>query len=114
MPIPMPLQGLKAAQPMMSPMGGPPGAGGSSPGVTPPGSSAAYQGPEQGPFKCSNCTYFMDPDQCSKPEVIQEQGGIVDPEGCCNYFTSLSMNDMSNPNRLTEPKEAWAGERRDG
>ena len=104
MPIPVPLQGLKDAQPVL-PMNNGVGA------QTPPGSPAAYQGPEHGPFKCSNCTYFLEPSQCSKPEVIQEQGGMVDPEGCCNYFTSMSMgSSVPNPDRLTEPKEAWAGE----
>lgn len=81
----MPLQGLKAVAPQMGAPAPPP-----SSSQTPPGSPASYMGPDQGPFECDNCGYYQDPGQCTKPEVIQETGGQVDPKGCCNFFESLS------------------------
>jgi hypothetical protein len=47
-----------------------------------------YEGPEDGPFECSNCTYYQDPNVCSQPAVVASQGGVVDPAGCCKFFTS--------------------------
>lgn len=39
-----------------------------------------YFGPDQGPFKCSLCEYFIANHGCKKVE------GYIDPDGCCNLF----------------------------
>lgn len=41
---------------------------------------ANYFGPDQGPFKCSHCEYFIVGGACKKVE------GTIDPDGCCNLF----------------------------
>jgi len=41
---------------------------------------ANYFGPDQGPFKCSHCEYFIVGGACKKVE------GYIDPDGCCNLF----------------------------
>lgn len=41
---------------------------------------AGYQGPDQGPFKCAHCEYFIAPSACSKVS------GPIAPEGCCNNY----------------------------
>lgn len=51
-----------------------------------------YEGPEDGPFQCSNCQFYSDPNQCQQPDVVRTQGGKVDPNGCCKFFNSLSAN----------------------
>jgi len=55
--------------------------------------NAGYQGPDQGPFKCANCEYFVAPGNCQRPEVLQQVGdadgdGVADveSEGCCNFY----------------------------
>lgn len=86
-PNPIMLRGLKAATPTNAD---------SEPGVskTPSGSPASYMGPDQGPFECDNCEYYVDPGNCKRPEVLKEVGdpdkdGLadVDPKGCCNFYT---------------------------
>ena len=84
------MQGLKAALPTAVPNTGTPAP---SSGSIPPN----YMGPDQGPFECDNCKYFIAPQNCSKPEVLQEVGDAdgdgyadVDPKGCCNLFESSS------------------------
>ncbi len=58
---------------------------------TPDATPAGYQPPSEGPFKCANCEYFTEPNQCGKRQVINELGGDkaaeVDPEGCCNFYS---------------------------
>lgn len=61
---------------------------------TPDGAVAAYQPPDQGPFRCDACEYYPNPYRCRKPEVIKELGKVpgedlarVDPAGCCNFFS---------------------------
>lgn len=49
-----------------------------------PAQAAGYQGPEHGPFQCSNCKFFENPNSCA---VVD---GTIDPSGCCNNFTSAS------------------------
>ena len=53
-----------------------------------------YEGPDDGPFRCDNCTFFAAPSQCSQQTVVKTQGGVVDPGGCCKFFNTLagSMN----------------------
>lgn len=41
---------------------------------------ANYDGPDQGPFMCQNCKFFLPEGACQKVE------GAIDPEGCCNLF----------------------------
>lgn len=40
-----------------------------------------YMGPENGPFMCSNCVYFMGDNQ-----PCQKVSDPVNAEGCCNQF----------------------------
>ena len=49
-----------------------------------------YEGPEDGPFQCDNCTFYQDPNQCTQPAVMTKLKGVVDPSGCCKFFTTLS------------------------
>ena|ERR1700693_5545726 len=97
----MPLQGLKSAAPAL-PQPAP------TSSKTLPGTPASYMGPEQGPFECDNCEYYQDPGQCTKPEVIQEQGGQVDPKGCCNFFESLSGTSGPSGSPNLPPQVAGA------
>jgi hypothetical protein len=61
----------------------------------------AYQGPEEGPFRCGRCVHFMaaaeasgGKDECWHPEVIKDPDmeidddghALVDARGCCEYF----------------------------
>ena len=49
-----------------------------------------YEPPESGPFRCDNCTFYADPNQCSQQQVVQAQKGVVDPAGCCKFFSTLT------------------------
>jgi hypothetical protein len=53
--------------------------------------TAGYLGPEHGPFTCSNCVYFQDGGAC------QIVAGQIDPNGCCNLFTT-----MQDPEAMAE------------
>ncbi len=68
---------------------------------TPDATPAGYQGPDQGPFKCANCEYFTEPNQCGKKQVIAELGGkksaTVDPEGCCNFYSKDTSGASTMP-----------------
>lgn len=62
-----------------------------------------YEGPENGPFRCDNCTYFQAPSQCSQPTVMSSPttpNGQVDPAGCCKFFNSMAASggDETQPN----------------
>jgi hypothetical protein len=97
------LQGLKAATIPLKPVSGDQApAPQAAVGKTPDGSVAAYQGPDQGPFECDNCEYYVDPGNCKRPEVLQEVGdpdgdGLadVDAKGCCNFFENLGHADTN-------------------
>lgn len=43
-----------------------------------------YLGPESGPFACSNCSFWEEPNAC------QIVSGKIDPQGICQLFTSLN------------------------
>jgi hypothetical protein len=45
-----------------------------------------YQAADQGPFKCSNCHYFSEPNKCKQKQIIDLRGGRVEPDACCDYF----------------------------
>jgi hypothetical protein len=64
-----------------------------------------YCGPEDGPFECENCTYYQDPGQCSNPQVQRDPQvrGKVDPEGCCNLFSSAG-NGENESKEIGEPE----------
>ena len=58
-----------------------------------------YVGPDMAPFKCGNCTHFLDKlSGCTHPEVLEDNeipqhtGDLryaeVDKDGCCNEFFS--------------------------
>jgi hypothetical protein len=49
------------------------------------------EAPEHGPFTCSNCVYFQDGGAC------QIVAGQIDPNGCCNLFTT-----MQDPEAMAE------------
>ena len=48
---------------------------------------ANYFSPDQGPFKCSHCEYFIVGGACEKVE------GQIDPDGCCNLFEKAELDD---------------------
>ena len=52
--------------------------------------SVKYFGPEQGPFKCSRCEYFIVGGACQKVE------GVIDPDGCCNLFEKADLDYESD------------------
>ena len=60
-----------------------------------------YEGPEDGPFRCDNCTHFQAPNQCDHPTIIATRQGMVDAGGCCKFFDTLKQNgardDMGKP-----------------
>lgn len=45
--------------------------------------SADYQGPDQGPFECSNCQFFV-----ADGQPCQKVSDPVQSQGCCNLFLS--------------------------
>jgi hypothetical protein len=47
-----------------------------------PQESSGYLGAEYGPFQCSNCTFWQEPNSCS---VVD---GQIDPHGLCHNFTN--------------------------
>ena len=49
-----------------------------------------YEPPASGPFECDNCSYYQDPNQCTQPAVMAKQGGKVEAQGCCKFFTSAA------------------------
>lgn len=56
-----------------------------------------YEGPQKGPFACSNCEYFRDNSCGQKIMMAKSQrpklpnGRVkVDPLGCCEYIDRLS------------------------
>ena len=51
---------------------------------------ANYDGPDQGPFRCDNCEYFISPGSCQKVQ------GSIDPAGCCNYFEKGESSDVDS------------------
>lgn len=42
---------------------------------------AGYQGPDQAPFECGNCSHFDGQGAC---ELVN---GAIDAKGCCNLFS---------------------------
>ena len=46
---------------------------------------AVYRSPDQGPFKCGNCNFFLEEGAC------QIVAGQIDPEGICNNFSALDL-----------------------
>lgn len=57
-----------------------------------------YEGPEKGPFSCSNCEYFSK-GSCGQSTMMErsklpktENGRVVvDPQGCCEYVDRKSQ-----------------------
>ena len=46
-------------------------------------SDVDYQGPENGPFKCGHCVFFVkEKSVCSHPKIRAH----VEAEGCCNKY----------------------------
>lgn len=77
----------------------------------------AYQGPEDGPFRCSRCVHFMPAsasdhanarDECWHPEVIEDPEmeldddghALVQAGGCCEYFRHGKTITQAKANRL--------------
>ncbi len=49
-----------------------------------------YRWPEEGPFKCSNCTHWIEPDAC---DIVMDD---IDPEGLCHLFDSKGLHEDSD------------------
>ena len=56
---------------------------------------AVYRSPDQGPFKCGNCNFFLEEGAC------QIVAGQIDPEGLCNNFSALDLG--GEPETPIEP-----------
>lgn len=52
--------------------------------------AAGYLGAEYGPFACKNCVFFENPGSCS---IVD---GTIDPDACCNNYTSQAMQAQSS------------------
>jgi hypothetical protein len=81
--MPAALQGLMAGG-QSAPQAAPP----PNPDTDP--NNPDYEPPESGPFRCDNCTFYTDPNQCTQQQVLQVQKGVVDPAGCCKFFSTLT------------------------
>src|SRR6266850_7762166 len=62
-----------------------------------------YMQPDQGPFKCGNCSHFQDPNSC---EIVS---GNIEPEGCCNLFASGTTE--GDDNGINGSQSGLAGQR---
>ncbi len=51
---------------------------------------AGYQPPDQGPFECNNCMYFV-----SEGQPCQKVADAVQGEGCCNEYASKGAEDQA-------------------
>ena len=64
--------------------------------------TAGYLGPEEGPFVCGNCVFYGD-------QTCSLVAGPIDPEGCCNLFTSANteapMEEEEMPMEEPLPEE---------
>jgi hypothetical protein len=65
--------------------------------------TAGYKGPEEGPFNCGNCKFFVEDGTC------QIVSGPVEAEGLCNMFTSKA-GDEPLDEEIPEPMEESAEE----
>lgn len=54
-----------------------------------PQANAGYQGPEQGPFECGACKFFVEPGSCMLV------AGAIDEHACCNNFTSAHASSSA-------------------
>lgn len=66
--------------------------------------TAGYRGPEQGPFMCSNCSYWEgSPEGGGQCSIVS---GAIDPNGICNLFTTLASQDQEQaPEEGAQPPE---------
>jgi hypothetical protein len=46
---------------------------------------ANYFPPEEGPFMCAHCEYFI-PEQAHEHARCQKVAGHIEPKGCCNLY----------------------------
>ena len=76
----------------------------------PPDGSAqsGYVTPDLGPFECENCINFQPPNQCNQPQVVSdpEVNGQVDPEGCCDFFTSAHNENQQDEHSESDTQES--------
>ncbi len=84
--MPAALQGLLAGGQQAQPQ--PQQTQGQNPDTDP--NNPDYEPPESGPFRCDNCTFYSDPNQCSQQQVVKTRQGVVDPAGCCKFFASMA------------------------
>ena len=87
--MPSPLDMLRAYKPGNSPSSSSVDTGDSEEGSKEDQTSAGYLPPEDGPFKCSHCSHFQAPNACDKVS------GMIDPEGCCNYYLSVETGSQN-------------------
>lgn len=78
----------------------------------------AYQGPEEGPFRCGNCVHFMSEsendhnDECWHPDVIADPDMTLDDDGhalvsaggCCEYFRNGKPITHAKAAKLMKPR----------
>jgi hypothetical protein len=74
-----------------------------------------YEGPEGGPFQCSNCRYFKD-GSCGQETMMERSaqpktadGRVqVDPAGCCEYVDRAGEGESSQ-NSYASQLAGYAG-----
>lgn len=65
-------------------------------------STVMYKTPDQGPFKCSNCLYFQQPNACDMVD------GEIHPDGYCNIFVKIEGVPADLPTDQGVPVEGEA------
>src|SRR5690242_9024284 len=63
-------------------------------------SIAGYMGPEMGPFMCSRCDFFAEPNAC---HIVS---GPIAPDGCCNLFTPMDTGSEEQGGEGSPEEEA--------
>jgi hypothetical protein len=98
-------QALRGPQPAPQPISQPDGfAQADQPSGT---AQSGYVTPDLGPFECENCVHFQPPNQCNQQQVVSdpEVQGQVDPEGCCNFFTSAGNETQADEHSENSPEQ---------
>ena len=70
--------------------------------------SADYMGPDQGPFECQNCAYFI-----ADGQPCQKVSDPIEAEGCCDLY-SPGGKETQEEEHTEGLQSAGAGEPRGG
>jgi len=72
---------------------------------------SGYAPPRDGPFRCGHCEHYSD-GKCNHPDVESDKQvpkaadgkGIVEADGCCNYFRTRGFRSGMLISLLKKPK----------